>query len=346
MFSENINFEVLDYTNNKYENLKPQMSFSAKNIQEAASWQKLLKSKLIDLIGGISKNREKLNSRVVKIEDFETYTRETILFDSAEKMKVFGFLLLPKFIRNEKLPVILCIHGHGKGVNDVVGIENEVTRNNFDGIHKNFAIQAVNQGYLVLAIEQFGFGRRRTQDHLDSGNESASSCNLLSGTAFLLGETMIKWRVNDAMAAIDYLETREEVDLNRIAVMGLSGGGTTSFFTSALDERIKLAIISGYFCTFKDSIFNINHCIDNYIPGILKYAEMYDIAGLIAPRGLFVESATDDPIFPIDATKYAIDKAKDIFASFDAKNSFSYEIFEGQHEFYGKEAFKFAKSFL
>ena len=184
MFSENINFEVLDYTNNKYENLKPQLSFSAKNIEEAVSWQKLLKSKLIDLIGGISNNREKLNSSVVKIEDFETYTRETILFDSDEKMKVFGFLLLPKFIRNEKLPVILCIHGHGKGVNDVVGIENEVTRNNFDGIHKNFAIQAVNQGYLVLAIEQFGFGRRRIQDHLDSGNESASSCNLLAMMGF------------------------------------------------------------------------------------------------------------------------------------------------------------------
>ena len=103
------------------------------------------------------------------------------------------------------------------------------------------------------------------------------------------------------------------------------------FFTSALDERIKLAIISGYFCTFKVSIFNINHCIDNYIPGILKYAEMYDIAGLIAPRGLFVESATNDPIFPVDATKYAINKSKNI---------------EGQHEFSGKGAFKFAKSFL
>ena len=85
---EHFDKRLIEY--NKYENLKPQMSFSAKNIQEAASWQKLLKSKLIDLIGGISKNREKLNSRVVKIEDFETYTRETILFDSAEKMKVFG----------------------------------------------------------------------------------------------------------------------------------------------------------------------------------------------------------------------------------------------------------------
>ena len=157
MFTEDINFEVLDFTNNKYENLKPELNFSAKNIEEAKSWQKLLKSKLIDLIGGLPKNREKLNSEVLKIEDFGTYTRETILFDSAEKMKVFAFLLSPKFIRNEKLPVILCIHGHGKGVNDVVGIKNQVTRNNFDVIHKNFAIQAVNQGYLVLAIEQFLF---------------------------------------------------------------------------------------------------------------------------------------------------------------------------------------------
>ena len=346
MSRENTDFEVLDYTNNKYENLKPQMSFSAKNIQQAQSWQKLLRSKLIDLIGGLPEKRKKLNSKVIKIEDFGTYSRETILFYSGEKMKVFGFLLFPKFIRNEKLPVILCIHGHGRGVNDVVGIENEITRNNFDGIHKNFAIQAVNQGYLVLAIEQLGFGRRRIHDHLDSGNESLSSCNLLSGTALLLGETMVKWRVSDVMAAIDYLETREEVDLKRIAVMGLSGGGTTSFFTAAVDERIKLAVISGYFCTFKDSIFNINHCIDNYIPGILKYAEMYDIAGLIAPRGLFVESATNDPIFPIDATKYAIGKAENIFESFNSGNSFSYEIFEGQHEFYGKGAFKFAKSFL
>ena len=154
MSRENTDFEVLDYTNNKYENLKHQMSFSAKNIQQAQSWQKLLRSKLIDLIGGLPEKRKKLNSKVIKIEDFGTYSRETILFYSGEKMKVFGFLLFPKFIRNEKLPVILCIHGHGRGVNDVVGIENEITRNNFDGIHKNFAIQAVNQGYLVLAIEQ------------------------------------------------------------------------------------------------------------------------------------------------------------------------------------------------
>ncbi|MQG19237.1 MAG: acetylxylan esterase [SAR202 cluster bacterium] len=346
MFSEDINLEVLNYTNAKYQNLKPSLTFSAQTIPQAESWQKIMRSQLIELIGDLPKYRGELNSKVIKIEDFGTYTRETILFDSAENMKVFAFLLVPKFSGNVKMPVIMCVHGHGRGVNDVVGIQNGITYGNFNGIHKNYAVQAVNQGYVVLAIEQFGFGRRRTTDHLDSANESQSSCNLLSGTAFLLGETMIKWRVIDVMSAIDYLETRKEIDFDRIAVMGLSGGGTTSFFSSALDERIKLAIISGYFCTFKDSIFNINHCIDNYIPGILKYAEMYDIAGLIAPRGLFIESATNDPIFPIDATKYAIEKAEQIFTCFGAKNSFSYEIFEGEHEFYGKGAFEFAKSFL
>ena len=61
MSRENTDFEVLDYTNNKYENLKPQMSFSAKNIQQAQSWQKLLRSKLIDLIGGLPEKRKKLS---------------------------------------------------------------------------------------------------------------------------------------------------------------------------------------------------------------------------------------------------------------------------------------------
>ena len=48
--------------------------------------------------------------------------------------------------------------------------------------------------------------------------------------ALLLGHTMVGWRVYDAMRALDYLATRPEIDMNRLAVMGISGGGTTTFF--------------------------------------------------------------------------------------------------------------------
>jgi cephalosporin-C deacetylase-like acetyl esterase len=64
--------------------------------------------------------------------------------------------------------------------------------------------------------------------------------------------------------------------------MGISGGGTVSLFSAAVDKRIKVAVVSGYFNTFRDSILSLSHCLDNYVPGILNYVEMYDLAGLVA----------------------------------------------------------------
>ena len=79
---------------------------------------------------------------------------------------------------------------------------------------------------------------------------------------------------------------------------------------------------------------------------MLQYAEMYDIAGLIAPRALFVESGTEDTIFPIDATRFAVNEAKAIFNRFDADDKFGFESFEAGHSFYGVGAFEFLKQIL
>ena len=85
----------------------------------------------------------------------------------------------------------------------------------------------------------------------------------------------------------------------RVGCMGISGGGTVTLFATALEPRIRAAMVSGYLNTFRDSIGSLAHCIDNYVPGILNWAEMHDVAGLIAPRPLFVESGEKDNIFPI-----------------------------------------------
>jgi hypothetical protein len=148
------------------------------------------------------------------------------------------------------------------------------------------------------------------------------------------------------MRAIDYLRIRPEIDSSRIAAMGISGGGTVSLFAAALDRRIKVSVVSGYFNTFRDSIMSLSHCIDNYVPGILNYVEMHDIAGLVAPRGLFVESGTRDSIFPIEASRAAFKKAQAIYRVFGAPEMIGQEIFDGEHIFYGKGAFEFLKKRL
>ncbi|MEO8604154.1 MAG: acetylxylan esterase, partial [bacterium] len=66
------------------------------------------------------------------------------------------------------------------------------------------------------------------------------------------------------------------------------------------DPRISVTVLSGAFSSFRSSIMSTIHCDCNYIPGILQYAEMADIAALIAPRPLLIEAGTVDPIFPVE----------------------------------------------
>jgi hypothetical protein len=114
---------------------------------------------------------------------------------------------------------------------------------------------------------------------------------------------MIAWRVYDVMRTVDWIQTRRELDAARVGSMGISGGGTCTLFAAALEPRIRAAMVSGYLNTFRDSILSLSHCMDNYVPGILNWAEMYDIAGLIAPRPLFAESGERDSIFPVEASR-------------------------------------------
>ena len=105
----------------------------------------------------------------------------------------------------------------------------------------------------ALAIEPLAFGCRR--DPANANEVSVNSaCQPLAGTALLLGQTMIGWRVYDVMRTIDLIDTRKEFDAQRIGCIGISGGGTCTLFSAALEPRIRAAMISGYLNTFRDSV--------------------------------------------------------------------------------------------
>jgi hypothetical protein len=157
----------------------------------------------------------------------------------------------------------------------------------------------------------------------------------------LVGQSMIGWRVWDVMRTLDYLATRAELDHARMGCMGISGGGTVTLFSAALDSRIGAAFVSGYLNTFRDSIGSLAHCIDNYVPGILNWAEMSDIAGLIAPRPLFVESGERDNIFPIAASVESFNEVRQIYSVFGALDRTEQEVFPGEHSFWGRRGITF-----
>jgi dienelactone hydrolase len=192
----------------------------------------------------------------------------------------------------------------------------------------------------AVAIEPMAFGCRRDPLNALQGL-SRKGCEPAAGGALLLGETMIAWRVWDVMRTIDYIATRPELDATRAGCMGISGGGTATLFSAALEPRIRAAMVSGYLNTFRDSIGSLAHCIDNYVPGILNWAEMHDVAGLIAPRALFVESGEKDNIFPIAASRESVTHVREIYNVFQAADRIEHEVFPGEHSFWGKRGIPF-----
>ena len=338
-------FDPVAWSRQRWESAPLQLTFKATNAKQAEAWQKKLRMKVTELIGGFPRQKTNLNPQPLEVKQFETYTREKFVMETQPGMFQLVYLLTPKQGRAPH-PVAICVPGHGRGVDDIVGIDDKGRdRTDKDGYQHDFAIQAVEHGLAAVAIEPICFGCRRDLANKKKGL-GASSCQPSAGAALLFGETMIAWRVYDVMRTIDWIETRKDLDAKRVGCMGISGGGTCTTFASALDTRIKCAFISGYLNTFRDSILSIAHCMDNYVPGILNWAEMYDVAGLIAPRAMFAESGDRDNIFPVEASRESFARVKKVYEVMGAADMAGHEVFSGEHSFFGVKGLAFLKNHL
>ena len=337
--SQGQELDPVKWTLEQYQSAQLQLTFRASNRAEAEQWQRQLRAKLTELLGGFPE-RTPLKAQTLEKRELSGYSREKIWFESRPGNGVILYLLLPAGSHGPRATVI-CVPGHGRGVDDIVGIdENGKDRSGKPGYQHDFAIQAVEHGLAAVAIEPMAFGHRRNAITIAKG-PTASACEPAAGSALLMGQTMIGWRVWDVMRTIDWIETRPELNAQQVGCMGISGGGTCTQFSSALDTRIKAAFVSGYLNTFRDSIMSVSHCIDNYVPGILHWAESYDVAGLIAPRPFFSEGGTEDPIFPVAATRESFHRVKKVYEVFGASDLAQQEIFEGEHEFHGVKGLPF-----
>jgi dienelactone hydrolase len=347
-FENKVNLAAFDpvlYTKNLHDGAPLRLTFSAKTRAAAIDWQKKLRSKVVELIGGFPAKPVALDVQTLEVREFPAYTREKFVFTSRPGAAALGYLLTPK-VGKAPHAAVICIPGHGRGVDDIVGIDPQGRDRTVKVDYEyDFAVQVAERGMAAVAIEPMGFGCRRDAVTAAKG-ASTTACQPTAGSALLLGQTMIGWRTYDVMRTIDWIGTRKELDAARIGCMGISGGGTVTLFAAAVEPRIRAAFASCSLNTFRDSIMSMSHCIDNYVPGILEWAEMYDVAGLIAPRALFAESGEKDPIFPIAASRASFAKVKRIYEAFGAGEMTGQETFDGAHMFWGKKGLGFLERHL
>jgi hypothetical protein len=331
-------FSIKAHLDRVYANTTPRFQFNAESKEEWAVWHRNLKEKLVELLGGFPPNRCPLRPEILERVEEETYWREKVVFESLEDVSIPAYLLIPKGIKdNGKAKALLCLHGHGRGKDDVVGIvSDEVDRQqNIRPLNYDYARQFAERGYVVLAPDAMCFGER-----------GDISCAWAFTSGLLLGEVLVGLRVWDAMRAMDYLESRPEVDAQRIGCVGLSWGGTHTIYTSALDERIKVAVVSGYFSSFKDILIDRACCSCQYVPNILKYADLPDIVSLIAPRPLLIENGTRDPLYTLEVVKKEYPRVEKVYHLLEGSDRVDIDLFDGSHRFSGEKAFDWFDQWL
>lgn len=279
-----------------------------------------------------------LDVEVLEEDDAGRYRRSRIVFDTEATMSVPAYLLVPHD-RVEPGPAVLAIHGHGAGKSMVCGVDrgDGELRDEIGEYHGDYAHQLACRGFVVLAPDLRGFGERTDWNPPD---RYQCDWNLVSAT--MAGVNPLTQNLWDLRCSLDVLAGHPLVDPARIGAAGLSYGGTATLFLAALDERVKAAVVSGYFSSWAAAHrVPWNMCGSQILPGLLGRLEHVDLGALVAPRALLVETGTEDPIFPVAAARDAFATLAMIYEHSGARDRLVHDVFEAGHRWHGTHAYPF-----
>ena len=289
-------------------NTKPLLAFNSDSDYE--KWKAALTDKFKELLGDDPVATD-LNAEVEWEKETETFYERRIIFDSEANASVPCHLLIPKKGK-VPFPLIICLQGHATGMHISMG------RTVYEGDEsvvkdgdRDFALQIVQKGYAALCIEQRGFGERKCER--DKFLWKNTTCEHPAMVALLMGRTLLRERAWDVSRAIDVMESIPEIDTDKIAMMGNSGGGTSTYYTACLEQRIKVVMPSCSVCSFDRSIIMRRHCDCNYVPKMAKYMDMGEMACMIAPRPLIIVAGEKDEGFRMEGTEKVFNVIKAIY---------------------------------
>ncbi len=303
-----------------------------KDGEDVKAWQEIAGKKLHELLKLDAMKKVPPEIKIEYTKDRGDFTETRFLLRSEESFWLPCHYWRPK--KSGKLTTVICIQGHSTGMHISMGrIIYERDAASISGGDRDFAVRVIKEGYSAVMMEQRGMGEC-------DGEADGPKCHVGAMSALINGRTMIGERVWDVMRLIDALLDNfgEEVDEDKIVIMGNSGGGTTSFYAGCVDQRISYVMPSCAVATYSGSIGAMEHCVCNFIPDIAKYFDMGDLAGLIAPRPLVVVSGKEDPIFPIDTAKECVKEAARIYSALGAADKCRHVIGNGGHRFYANDA--------
>lgn len=251
-----------------------------------------------------------LNAKTLGRLERPGYSIEKVIFESRPGFFVTSNVYVPDGIR-QPAPAVVCPTGHW------------MKTGKMDPTHvQPRCIGLAKRGYVALAYDPIGQGER-----LVPGNHHS-----LGFTSFLFGACNMGWMVWDSMRAIDYLTARPDVDPSRIGITGASGGGANTFYTTAVDKRIRAAVPVVFVCTYLEWFrYGGDNCICDHLPGFMARFEEFEVFSLISPRPMLILNSYPDDGYPVSGARVAFAAARKIYQLLKSAENVDYRELQTPH---------------
>src|SRR5712692_8744782 len=263
---------------------------TAAEIASRESWEKvrdMRRREMRDMLGlDPWPARTPLNVRITGRIDKPDYTIEKIAFESLPKVYVTGNLYVPKK-RDGRLPTIVYVCGH------------TLSPHGAKAVYQRHSITFAKNGYVCFILDPIQIAETFALHHGVMNQEMYDW--------YARGYTPAGVEVWNALRAADYLETRPEVDRNKMGITGRSGGAAMSWFAGAVDERFKVVVP---------------------VMGISTYAA--NVAA-ITPRPLFMVHGKKDVLFPVPGYEELEQRVGALYGTYGQRDRFRNLVVDTAH---------------
>lgn len=258
-------------------------------------------------------------------EEIDGVRMQRIVYDSIQT-RVPALLLLPpagtrpEIAAGVRRPAMLALHSTGaRGKEIVLGAA--------EGANRSYGLELAQRGYVVLAPDYPSFGDLSGHDFATDAYESGTMLAIVNH-----------------MRGVDLLSSREDVDPERIGVIGHSLGGHNAMFVGAFDERLKVVVSSCGWCPFHDYYGGrlAGWAQDRYMPAIReRFAldpdrmpfDFYEVAAALAPRAFFSNSPVHDDNFSVEGVRKAEVQVRKVYELLGAAEALKIEYPDCGHDF-------------
>jgi acetyl esterase/lipase len=278
------------------------MRYQSTTREGAVVWQETVRSRLFGLLKMtdlISLDQPiPLAPKIVSASERPEYTMYEVEITSTPGRRIPLVLTVPAN-REGPLPAVVVLAGHGGTRHTAYGAER--------GYYRMGELLA-ESGYVTISTS---VGQHAVAEE---------------------GRTLMGERLWDLMRCIDYLESRNEIDPNRIGAAGKSLGGEMVMWLGAMDQRVAGAVVIG-FLTDMDQMES-NHCMCWKLAGLRELVDFADIYALIAPRTLMFQNGIDEPPsqFPPSVAVRVMAEITPVYRDFGVPQEVSLVVHSGGHE--------------